>query len=199
MSARCAVCGVRSSELHLSDLLNHLLLLRNDGLLSWSHHGVLTSHAAAQGTIELGAEGELSQVVCLLFGEHHALGGESLVLHAVKTSGNVSNLGVSRVVGLDRGSIAVCAVADRCAGLSVGGNVSRLLDSGCRHCGLLFVVCEGQVGGCRLWDEETRSGWCVSRQQGGWCLTRRRGWRSERMGECRVRDREKESDEVKQS
>lgn len=87
-----------------------------EALATRSHDSVLAAHSSVESALELSTEGELAHGVCLLVGEGDALGGESLVLHAVEAGSDVADLGVSRVGcsdgGRQRRSHAVGAEAD---------------------------------------------------------------------------------------
>lgn len=90
-----------------------------EALATRSHDSVLAAHSSVESALELSTEGELAHGVRLLVGEGDALGGESLVLHAVEAGSDVADLGVSRVGcadgGRQRRSHAVGAEADRVA------------------------------------------------------------------------------------
>lgn len=85
------------------------------------HDGVLTRHPPVEGAVELGTEGQLGHVGPLLLAQDDTLLGQSLVLHALEALLDVGDLGRGRVGGLDGGGArwrhAVCAHANRCAGL----------------------------------------------------------------------------------
>src|SRR5690348_9738703 len=95
-------------------------LLAED-LCSWPHLGILATHSSLQGALELGAEGQLAHGVGLFLAEKNALGGEGLVLHSLEAGGDVADLGVGGVRGLDGrskgGRHAVGTEADRGSGL----------------------------------------------------------------------------------
>jgi hypothetical protein len=110
----CNLCLTR-----LLNLLAELLLGAEDG--------VLGGHAAVEGALQLGTEGQLAHVVGLFLAEHDTLRSQGLVLHALEARSNLANLcrgGVRRLDSrCERGRNAVGAVADRSAVLS-GGSVS---------------------------------------------------------------------------
>lgn len=103
--------------LRLLGLLADSLLDRRSRLPPGAHDGVLAAHATVEGALQLCAEGELAHALVLFLGQDDALGGEGLVLHAIKAGGDFADFGVLGVVGLDRhghgrGSHAVGAVAE---------------------------------------------------------------------------------------
>lgn len=61
-----------------------VLFLFAGGGATRAHDGILTTHAAVESSLKLGAEGQLAHVVCLFVAEHHTLGREGFILHAVE-------------------------------------------------------------------------------------------------------------------
>lgn len=81
------------------------------------HDGILAGHAAVESAVELGAEGELAELVRLLFGQGHALLRERLVLHSRQPGFDVADLRLRAVRRPNRRRLrwrhAVRAIADR--------------------------------------------------------------------------------------
>lgn len=103
-------------------------LLVQDVDLLLLHDGVLVVHAAAEGALDLGAEGELGEVLALLGAGDEALLGEVLVVEAVEAVGDVGDFdaaalgGDGRRVGGEGGRGRVGRHAD---GGALGGELRR--------------------------------------------------------------------------
>lgn len=127
--------------------------LVDTALASWAHNGILAAHSAVESAVQLGTEGELLHRIRLLLAQNDALGGESLVLHAIKAGRNIADFVGSGVVGFDgggqgRGSGTVCAEPQRGTGLCAGGlRVSW-------HCCGNAVCAEGVSS--RVWQKVDR-------------------------------------------
>jgi len=92
----------------------HLLAQRVPSL---AHDGVLAVHPPIEGTLQLGAQGELLHVCRLLLVKDDALLAKGLVLHTIEALLDVADLGVGRVARPDGWREgwrhAVGAVSDR--------------------------------------------------------------------------------------